>query len=92
MGCPVGPLLAVLADRILHNLDLIESMAPMGYSGTRSTALRAALVSFGPKDFPQHLDPMEDVPSVATELFPLRIGEVVPPLPPMLLFQLGFKN
>jgi hypothetical protein len=28
MGYPVGPLLAALADRILHNLDLIESMAP----------------------------------------------------------------
>lgn len=30
MGYPVGPLLAALADRILHNLDLIESMAPKG--------------------------------------------------------------
>jgi hypothetical protein len=28
MGYPVGPLLAALADRILHNLDLIESLAP----------------------------------------------------------------
>jgi hypothetical protein len=28
MGYPVGPLLPVLADRILRNLDLIESMAP----------------------------------------------------------------
>jgi hypothetical protein len=28
MGYPVGPLLAALAERILYNLDLIESMAP----------------------------------------------------------------
>jgi HEPN pEK499 p136 len=28
MGYPVGPLLPVLAHRILHNLDIIESMAP----------------------------------------------------------------
>jgi hypothetical protein len=28
MGYPVGPLLAALADRILHNLDLIEALAP----------------------------------------------------------------
>jgi hypothetical protein len=28
MGYPVGPLLAALADRILHNLDLIEAKAP----------------------------------------------------------------
>jgi hypothetical protein len=28
MGYPVGPLLAALADRILHDLDLIESMSP----------------------------------------------------------------
>jgi pimeloyl-ACP methyl ester carboxylesterase len=28
MGYPVGPLLAALADRILHNLDLIDSLAP----------------------------------------------------------------
>ncbi|MEY9405526.1 hypothetical protein ABIF65_011657 [Bradyrhizobium japonicum] len=28
MGYPVGPLLAALADRILHNLDPIESLAP----------------------------------------------------------------
>jgi hypothetical protein len=28
MGYPVGPLLAALADRILHNLDLIEQKAP----------------------------------------------------------------
>jgi hypothetical protein len=28
MSYPVGPLLATLADRILHNLDLIESKAP----------------------------------------------------------------
>lgn len=28
MGYPVGPLLAALADRILHNLDLIEKKAP----------------------------------------------------------------
>lgn len=28
MGYPVGPLLAALADRILHNLDLVESLAP----------------------------------------------------------------
>jgi hypothetical protein len=28
MGYPVGPLLAALADRILRNLDLIESLAP----------------------------------------------------------------
>jgi HEPN pEK499 p136 len=27
MGYPVGPLLVALADRILHNLDLIESLA-----------------------------------------------------------------
>ena len=28
MGHPVGPLLPALADRILHNLDLIERLAP----------------------------------------------------------------
>jgi hypothetical protein len=28
MGYPIGPLLPALADRILHNLDLIESLAP----------------------------------------------------------------